>query len=56
MVDGPVVVGAVVPMAVVLYPDDAYVSADGVVYARAMIRGHSVIVNPQTRVIVEVIS
>ena len=53
---GNVVVGATVPQTVVLQPvpQDVYVGADGRLYGYAVVNGHTVVVDMQTRAIVAI--
>jgi hypothetical protein len=53
---GQVVVGATVPASVVLQPvpSDVYVAPDGRAYGYAVVNGHPVVVDMQTRAIVAI--
>jgi len=53
---GDLVVGATLPELVVLHPvpQDIYVAPDGRVYGYAVVNGHPVVVDAQTRVIVSI--
>ncbi|MEX0854073.1 MAG: DUF1236 domain-containing protein [Bauldia sp.] len=51
---GNLVVGAVLPETVILYPvpTDVYIAADGRAYAYAIVNGRRIVVDAQTRVVV----
>jgi hypothetical protein len=57
MLEGDVVVGATLPPSVALYPvpPSVHGDSDGPVYAYAVVNGHTVIVDPQTYVVVDIV-